>query len=103
MSRIILIFVFVKYVFCKEYSYLFLFIRKIVCYTLFLTDTRCSRVTDVHARIFCLSYSDTSWDFNRYIEEENLEFQNAIHTCFEIILSLEPTSKNHYILKKHFV
>ena len=31
-------------------------------------------LTDVHVRIFWLSYSDTSWEFTREIEEEKLEF-----------------------------
>ena len=30
--------------------------------------------TDVHVRIFWCSYSDTSYDFTREIEEEKMEF-----------------------------
>ena len=30
--------------------------------------------TDIHVRIFWHSYSDTSWEFTREIEEEKFEF-----------------------------
>ena len=42
-----------------------------------------------HEGIFWRSYSDASWEFTREIEEEKLE-KDAIYTCFETFLSLEP-------------
>ena len=49
--------------------------------------------TDVHVRIFWLSYSDNSLEFTREIEEEKLEFLDAIYTYFEIFLRLESKIK----------
>ena len=48
--------------------------------------------TDVHVSIFWHSYYDTSWDFTREMEEEKLEFQDAIYIMYWDIL--DPTAKN---------
>ena len=38
------------------------------------TCFRQSHITRLHIRIFLRSYSDTSWDFTREIEENKVEF-----------------------------
>ena len=43
--------------------------------------------TDVHVRIFWCYYYDTNKDFTREIEEEKLEYKDAIYTWFKTLLS----------------